>query len=71
MACRNASGMAAMPVFTLTVTEEEYDLGVHYDKAETMVAAAGYESPFIRFDNTEHGVIVSAVRQLDLLVDAS
>lgn len=31
VACRNASGKADMPVFTVSVTEREYNLGVNYD----------------------------------------
>lgn len=71
VACRNASGMADMPVFTVTVTEGEYDLGIHYDRAEAMAAAEGYASPFISFDHTEQNIILLAVRRLGLLSSAS
>jgi len=67
VACRNASGMADMPVFTVRVTQEEYDLGIHYGQAEALAAAAGYEGPFICFDTTEQPAILSAARTLNLI----
>lgn len=67
VACRNASGMADMPIFTVTVTEAEYHLGVHYDKAEALAAEDGYERPFVCFDAAEQGAILSVARTLDLV----
>lgn len=67
VACRNASGMADMPVFTVTAAAEEHDLGTHYEKAEALAADAGYERPYLCFDATEQGAILSAVRTLDLV----
>lgn len=66
VACRNASGMSDMPIFTVAVTEEEYALGVHYDRAEAMAEEAGYEMPFVCFDDAEHGAIMAAARVLVL-----
>jgi len=67
VACRNASGMADMPVFTVAVTRKECELGSHYDKAEELAEAAGYEAPFICFDADEQMALVSAVSELDLM----
>lgn len=67
VACRNASGMADMPIFTVTVTAKQYKLGVHYDKAEALAKAAGYEKPFVCFDHSEHSTILAAARVLDLV----
>jgi len=67
VACRNASGMPDMPVFTVAVTREECELGSHYDKAEALAEGAGYEAPFICFDDSEQSCIVSAVRELGLI----
>lgn len=67
VACRNAMGMADMPVFTVNVSDDEYDLGIHYDKAKAMAEEAGYERPFVCFDAAEHNAILSAVRNLDLV----
>lgn len=66
-ACRSASGMADMPIFTITVTEEEYDLGLHYDKAEALAESLGYEKPFVCFDATEQAAILSAAHMLGLV----
>jgi hypothetical protein len=67
VACRNASGMADMPIFTIAVTDPEYRLGVHCNKAEALAAHAGYERPFVCFDATEQGAILSAACALDLV----
>lgn len=67
VACRNASGMADMPRFTVEVSEDEYDLGVHFDKAETMAKEAGYEAPFVSFDDVERGAILKAAMELELV----
>jgi len=67
LACRNASGEPDMPVFTVAVTQSEYDEGIHYDKAEAMAQDAGYEGPFIGFDASEHKAIVLALRSLGLM----
>lgn len=64
VACVNASGMADLPVFQVQCTEQEYDLGVHYEKAEAMAEAAGYEGPFICFDPAEHTAIPQAAKTL-------
>jgi hypothetical protein len=67
VACRSASGMADMPIFTVSVTQAEYRLGAHYDKAEVLAAEAGYKRPFVCFDATEQGAILSAAHTLDLV----
>jgi len=67
VACRNALGMPDMPVFTVAVTRKACELGSHYDKAEELVEAAGYEAPFICFDADEQNALVSAVRELGLM----
>ncbi|ABM41631.1 hypothetical protein QYG06_10095 [Xanthomonas euvesicatoria] len=67
VACVNASGMPDMPVFIVSATQEEYDLGVHYDKAEALAEESGYEGPFVCFDMAEQEAIVSAARELGLV----
>jgi len=67
VACRNACGMADMPIFTVAVTAREYELGIHYDKAESLAEQAGYEQPFVCFDATEQQAIASAALDLGLL----
>ncbi|MDR0779318.1 MAG: hypothetical protein LBF16_01290 [Pseudomonadales bacterium] len=58
--------MADMPIFTVNATEEEYNLGVHYDKAEALAADEGYEQPFLCYDASEQSALVAAVKELDL-----
>lgn len=67
VACFNASGKPDMPVFTVRITEEEYDRGAHYDKAETLAQVAEYDGPFVCFDAAEQGAILSAARELGLV----
>ncbi|WP_073664165.1 MULTISPECIES: hypothetical protein [Pseudomonadota] len=69
VACRNASGMPDLPIFTVTTTKEEYDLGIHYDKAEALADEAGYEGPFVCFDDTEHAAILAAAVRLKFVAD--
>ena len=64
VACRNASGMADMPIFTVEVTGLEYDLGSHYVMAEACAIDAGYEGPFVCFDPVEQRAIHEAGRSL-------
>lgn len=70
VACRNASGMADMPVFTVTTTDQEYHLGIHYEKAEALADDAGYEAPFVCFDGAEQAAILAAVRTLRLVPES-
>jgi hypothetical protein len=52
-ACLNAAGV---PDFTLTevmVTPQEYADGVHCDRVEGRLLAAGYEEPFLHFDELD------------------
>lgn len=42
VACVNAVGVSDMPIFTVKATREEYDLGVHYDKAKDLAEEARY-----------------------------
>lgn len=70
VACRNTSGMADMPIFDVTASQEEYDIGIHYDKAEALAEAAGYERPFVCFDAAEQCSILSAAQELGLISQA-
>ncbi|MCL1960604.1 MAG: hypothetical protein FWG56_02220 [Desulfovibrionaceae bacterium] len=62
IACVNASGTSDLPIFTVKATQEEYDLGIHYDKAETLAEEAGYEKPFVCFDAAQqHAITTCAI----------
>jgi hypothetical protein len=70
VACRKASGLSDLPVFIVQVTDEEYDLGIHYEKAEALAEAAGYERPFVCFDDAEQDAIRETARRLGAGTDA-
>ncbi|MGY6272922.1 hypothetical protein ACXIUT_24875 [Achromobacter denitrificans] len=67
VACANASGSPDVPVFKVRITQEEYNLGIHYDKAKDLAEEARYEGPFVCFDAAEYGPILSAARELGLV----
>lgn len=67
VACVDASGSPDVPIFKVRITQEEYDLGIHYDKARDLAEDARYEGPFICFDAAEYGPILSAARELGLV----
>lgn len=67
VACIGASGSPDVPVFKVRITQEEYDLGIHYDKAKDFAKEAHYEGPFVCFDAAEYGPILSAARELGLV----
>jgi hypothetical protein len=56
--------MPDLPLFVVTATPAELCLGLHYDRAEALAEAAGYERPFICFDADEQGPILAAARRL-------
>ena len=67
VACIGASGSPDVPVFKIRITQEEYNLGIHYNKAKDLTEDARYEGPFICFDAAEYGPILSAARELGLV----
>ncbi|CAM5285191.1 hypothetical protein [Eoetvoesiella caeni] len=67
VACIDASGSPELPVFKISITQEEYDLGIHYDKAKDLAEEARYEGPFVCYDAAEHGPILSTARELGLV----
>lgn len=71
LACKDANGSPAMVSFEVVCTEEDYQLGNHYDTAEEKAVAAGYEGPFICFDNSEHKSIAKVVQELNVPIPFS
>lgn len=67
VACVDASGGPDMPIFKVRITQEEYDLGIHYDKARDLAEEARYEGPFVCFDTAEYGPILPTARELGLV----
>lgn len=64
VACTGASGEPEMPVFTVRVTDLEFDDGQHYLKAQEMAEDDRYEGPFVCFDDHEQGPIHRAAAEL-------
>ena len=64
--CRDKSGMPVSPVYRIVVTEEQYDLGYHYDSAMSAAFDDGYEATMLShcFDNSEHDQIIWTAQYL-------
>lgn len=64
--CTASDGTPSAPVYEVEVTEDEYQMGIHYDKAEDMASDDRYETPFKCFDNAEHDELFLAVNFIKL-----
>lgn len=64
VACRNASGEADMLVTDVSLSQAAYELGEHYDIAESRAIGEGYEPPFLCFDESEQANIARQVTSL-------
>jgi len=67
--CRDKSGTPTAPVYKVEVTEEQYDLGYHYDAAMEGAVNDGYEATMLShcFDNSEHDQITNCAFYLNQL----
>src|SRR4051812_41276523 len=52
-ACMRPDGFPAFALNRVEVTRDEAENGVHYDLVEAALLAAGYEEPFVHFDEIE------------------
>jgi hypothetical protein len=52
-ACMTVAGSPTFALNQVEVTQEEYENGVQYSLAEVKLMDAGYEEPFVHFDETE------------------
>jgi hypothetical protein len=52
-ACMTVAGMPTFALNQVEVTHEEYENGVHYALAEVELMDAGYEEPYVHFDDFE------------------
>jgi hypothetical protein len=60
----NADGTPTFAMTTVEVTQEEAENGIHYYLAEAELLQAGYEEPFVHFDEHEGPAFLHrAVRQ--------
>jgi hypothetical protein len=63
-ACMRSDGTPAFAFIEVVVTADEATNGVHYPLAEIRLLAAGYEEPFVHFDEVEAPPFLhAAVRQ--------
>ena len=53
VACTNATGCSDFFVTQVSVSQEQYEDGIHYDFAKEKAMDKGYEGPFICYDNYE------------------
>jgi hypothetical protein len=53
VACRNAEGSSDFYFCKVECSQEEYDYGDHYDKAEDAARDDGYEGPMVAFDEND------------------
>ena len=63
-ACMRRDGTPAFALTEVAVTADEAANGVHYPLAEIRLLAAGFEEPFVHFDEAESPPFLhAAVRQ--------
>lgn len=63
-ACLNANGTPDFDFNEVDVTQEEFENGVHCDLVEERLADAGYEEPYLHFDDAASpSFLHPAVRQ--------
>jgi hypothetical protein len=63
-ACMRADGCPDFAVTQVAVTHEEAENGIHYYLVEAELLEAGYEEPFVHFDEDEApAFLLSAVQQ--------
>lgn len=53
VACRNAEGSSDFYFCKVECDENQHDLGYHYEVAEEMAVADGYEGPYVVFDEND------------------
>jgi hypothetical protein len=53
VACRNASGESDFYFCKVECSEEQYDVGDHYELAEDSAREEGYEGPMVVFDEND------------------
>jgi hypothetical protein len=62
-ACLTAAGTPDFALNTVAVTRDEYDNAIHYYLAEADLLQAGYEEPFVHFDEFESPAFLHAAVQ--------
>jgi hypothetical protein len=63
-ACMSASGLPDFALNEVEVTHDDYENGVHYDYVVDKLVDAGYEEPFVHFDEIDSpAFLVPAVKE--------
>jgi hypothetical protein len=65
LACTAYDGSPTMVKYRVEFTDAQYQHGEHYDMAIDMAKDDRYSGPFVCFDATEHGIIISMADSLD------
>ena len=69
-ACMRRYGTPDFALNEVEVSQDEYENGVHYDRAEERLFADGFEEPFVHFGDSEAPpFLIPAVRQYHGLPD--
>lgn len=53
VACRNAEGVSDFFFCKVDCSQQDYDNGEHYDRAENYASNQGYEGPMVAFDEND------------------
>lgn len=53
LACRNSEGAPDLFPAIVDCTQEQYDNGEHYEAVESSASEAGYEEPYLCFDEND------------------
>lgn len=64
LACTAADGSPTLTTYKVGISEEEYDLGYHYDIAIEAALEDNYEGPFVPFDCAEHDELFRGIEEL-------
>jgi hypothetical protein len=64
IACTCSDGSPTLVTYKVGVSEDEYQLGYHYDIAIDQAKDDRYEGPFVTFDNTEHDELLRGIAEL-------
>ena len=63
-ACMDAGGLPDFALNEVEVTHDEYENGVHFDLVEDRLADAGYEEPWVHYDQFDApAFLIAAVKE--------
>ena len=68
LACTCSDGSPTLVTYEVEVSQNQYDLGYHYDIAIDKAKDDRYEGPFVPFDCAEHFELIRGVAELTHLL---